>query len=386
MKIGIDTFACGGGSSGAGAYLKEILKRWPASETRYTLFGWEYDKYVYDDVTEKLAGCEFVPRCKFKGRTASQIWHFWKYPDFANILAFNTCFFPAAHQELPIASCCPTVGTVHDMAAFWGTRKTREHLGLIRMALPNALRRLDRVIAVSDWVKKELIEIAKVKSSRIEVVHNGVDLSRFHPRETDESSAVDGSEDVLLIQPFSFRRPYILYTSRLDLTVKNHLGLIKAFTIFKETTRLPHRLVLTGPNSLGADKIKEAAAVSKYRGDIFFTGHFPAASLPDLTAAADMVVYPSRYEGFGRGVIEAMAAGVPVACARAASLSEIAANAALFFDPDDAEDIADRMAVLATDNETRAVLIAAGLEHAKQFSWEKTAQKTFDIIMETAGQ
>jgi glycosyltransferase involved in cell wall biosynthesis len=389
MKIGIDTFACGGGASGAGAYLKEILKRWPASETRYTLFGWEYDKYVYDDVTEKLTGCEFVPRCKFKGRTASQIWHVWKYPDFADILAFNACFFPGAHQELPVVSHCPTVGTVHDMAAFWGTRKTREHLGLIRMALPNALRRLDRVIAVSEWVKKELIEIAKVKSSRIEVVYNGVDLSRFRPREqavTTNAVAGADAEDVLLIQPFSFRRPSILYTSRLDLTVKNHLGLIKAFTIFKETTRLPHRLVLTGPNSLGADKIKEAAAVSKYRGDIFFTGHFPSASLPDLTAAADMVVYPSRYEGFGRGVIEAMAAGVPVACARAASLSEIAANTALFFDPDDAEDIAGRMAVLATDRETRSALISAGLEHAKQFSWEKTAQKTYDIIMETAGQ
>jgi glycosyltransferase involved in cell wall biosynthesis len=272
------------------------------------------------------------------------------------------------------------------MAAFWGTRKTREHLGLIRMALPNALRRLDRIIAVSEWVKKELIEIAKVKSSRIEVVYNGVDLSRFRPREQAAAAAEANSEDVLLIQPFSFRRPYILYTSRLDLTVKNHLGLIKAFTIFKETTRLPHRLVLTGPNSLGADKIKEAAAVSKYRGDIFFTGHFPSASLPDLTAAADMVVYPSRYEGFGRGVIEAMAAGVPVACARAASLSEIAANAALFFDPDDAEDMASRMVVLATDNETRAALKTAGLEHAKRFSWEETAQKTFDIIMETAGQ
>lgn len=398
MKIGIDTFACGGGSSGAGAYLKEILQRWPASETRYTLFGWEYDKYVYDDVTEKLTGCEFVPRCKFRGRTASQLWHFWKYPDFANILAFNACFFPAAHQELPVASRCPTVGTVHDMAAFWGTRKTREHLGLIRMALPNALRRLDRVIAVSDWVKKELIEIAKVKPARIEVVYNGVDLSRFRPRETAENGAEDGAEngaedgakdgtkDVVLIQPFSFRRPYILYTSRLDLTVKNHLGLIKAFTIFKETTRLPHRLVLTGPNSHGADKIKEAAAVSKYRGDIFFTGHFPSASLPELTAGADMVVYPSRYEGFGRGVIEAMAAGVPVACARAASLSEIAANAALFFDPEDAEDMAGRMTVLATDGETRAALVAAGLKHATRFSWEATAQKTFEIIMETAGQ
>jgi glycosyltransferase involved in cell wall biosynthesis len=379
MKIGIDPFACEGGSSGSGAYLREILKRWRASETSYTFFGWEYDKYTYDDVTEKLGGCEFVSRCKFKAKTASQLWHFLKYPDFAKILNFNACFFPAAHREVPGFSPCPTVGTVHDMAAYWGTRRTREHLGLIRMALPNALRNLDRVIAVSEWVKKELVEIAKVRASRIDVVPNGVDFESFHPREHDD-------EEVLLIQPFSFRRPYILYTSRLDHPVKNHLNLIKAYTIFKEQTHLPHRLVLAGTNSHGTDKIKEAAVVSKYRSDIFFTGLFPSVSLPVLTAGADMVVYPSKYEGFGRGVIEAMASGVPIACARAASLPETAGNAALFFDPEDPEDMADRMVVLAEDGDVRKRLVRFGLKRAKDFSWEVTAQKTFNIIMEIAGK
>jgi glycosyltransferase involved in cell wall biosynthesis len=379
MKIGIDTFACEGGSSGSGAYLREILKRWQATENRYALFGWEFDKYTYDDVTEKLGGSEFVSRCKFKGITASQIWHIFKYPDFAKILNFNACFFPAAHRELPAFSSCPTVGTVHDMAAYWGTRKTREHLGIIRMALPNALRNLDRVIAVSEWVKKELVEIAKVKGSRIEVVPNGVDLESFYPRAYDD-------EETLLIQPFSFRRPYILYTSRLDHPVKNHLNLLKAYAIFKERTRLPHRLVFAGTNSHGADKIKEVAATSKYRTDIFFTGLFPANGLPLLTAGADMVVYPSKYEGFGRGVIEAMASGVPVACARAASLPEIAGDAALFFAPDDPEDMADRMVTLAEDRNARKHLVKSGLKRAKDFNWEVTAQKTFEIITETAGK
>jgi glycosyltransferase involved in cell wall biosynthesis len=379
MKIGIDTFACEGGSSGSGAYLREILKRWRTTENRYTLFGWEFDKYTYEDVTEKLGGYEFVSRCKFRGTTASQIWHIFKYPDFAKILNFNACFFPAAHRELSAFSSCPTVGTVHDMAAYWGTRKTREHLGIIRMAMPNALRNLDRVIAVSEWVKKELIEIAKVKASRIEVVPNGVDLESFYPRAYDD-------EETLLIQPFSFRRPYILYTSRLDHPVKNHLNLLKAYTIFKERTRLPHRLVFAGANSHGADKIKEVAAVSKYRSDIFFTGLFPTNGLPLLTAGADMVVYPSKYEGFGRGVIEAMASGVPVACARAASLPETVGDAALFFAPDDPEDMADRMVTLAEDRNARKHLVKSGLKRAKDFNWEVTAQKTFEIIIETAGK
>jgi glycosyltransferase involved in cell wall biosynthesis len=379
MKIGIDTFACEGGSSGAGTYLNEMLRHWRATENRYTLFGWEDDKFTYTEHTEKLGACEFVARCRLKGNTASQLWHFLKYPDFARVLNLNVCFCPAAHREVPGFSPCATVGTVHDMAAYWGTRKTREHLGLIRMALPNALRRLDRVIAVSEWVKNELIEIAKVKAARIEVVHNGVDFESFYPREYKAGEA-------LLVQPFSFRRPYILYTSRLDYPVKNHVNLITAYGIFRERTHFPHRLVFAGVNSHGADKIKEAASVSPHRADIFFTGLFPPKSLPILTAGADMVVYPSKYEGFGRGVIEAMASGVPVACARAASLPETAGNAALFFDPENPEDMADRMVTLAENEEARKRLVKAGLRRAKDFSWEVTAQKTFDIIMETAAK
>jgi glycosyltransferase involved in cell wall biosynthesis len=377
MKIGIDTFACEGGSSGAGSYLREILRRLPATETRYTLFGWEYDRFAYSDVSERLGSCEYVARCKLKGNTARQVWHFLKYPDFARILNFNACFFPAAHREVPGFSPCATVGTVHDMGAFWGTRKTREHLGLIRMALPNALRRLDRVIAVSEWVKNELVEIAKVKDTRIEVVRNGVDFESFYPREYKP-------DETVLLQPFSFRRPYILYTSRLDHSVKNHLNLIKAYDIFRERTHFPHRMVLAGANAHGADKIREAASTSKHRADIFFPGPFPAKSLPVLTAGADMVVYPSKYEGFGRGLIEAMASGVPVACARAASLPETAGDAALFFDPEDPEDMADRMVTLAEDEDARTHLIKAGLKRAKDFSWDETARKTLDIILETA--
>jgi glycosyltransferase involved in cell wall biosynthesis len=145
-------------------------------------------------------------------------------------------------------------------------------------------------------------------------------------------------------------------------------------------------LVLAGANSHGADKIKEAAAISKCRADIFFTGLFPTKSLPVLTAGAEMVVYPSKYEGFGRGVIEAMASGVPVACARAASLPETAGDAALFFDPESPEDMADRMVTLANDEAVRKRLVKSGVRRAKEFCWEATAEKTLAILRETAGK
>jgi len=374
MRIGIDTFACNGGKSGVGVYLTQFLKRIPPSGAYFELFGWEFDRYAYSEDAPKL---EFIPQCFVNGRTANAVWHLYKYPDFAIQRSYNACFFPAAHKRPPFKSPCPTIGVVHDMAAYWGGRRTREHLGaVLRMLMPNSLRRLDRVIAVSEWVKQELIEGVKVKENRIEVVHNGIDHTAFYPRPRYE-------ESVLLIQPFSFQRPYILYVSRIDHPNKNHVRLIKAFDIFKQRTKFPHRLVFAGSDSQNAAVVRKAAAASPWRGDIFFTGHFPTKNLPELYSGADFIVYPSMYEGFGMGVLEAMAVGVPVACARTASLPEAAENAALYFDPADSEDMADRMVSLATNQVLYQECRRLGLERAQGFSWDRCAERTLQIITET---
>jgi glycosyltransferase involved in cell wall biosynthesis len=372
MKIGIDTFASAGGRSGIGVYLMQLLRRISPSGEQFELFGWDIDRYAY---LEAARHCEYVSRCRFNGRAVNALWHQLKYPEFARSRGYHVCFFPAAHHCIPQKSPCPSIGTVHDMAAYWGSRKTRESLGPIRVILPNALRHLDRIIAVSNFVKQELIDKAYVKESRIAVIPNGVDHSVFYPRPRNEESTV-------LIQPFSFRRPYILYVARLDHPLKNHVKLIEAFGIFKERTRYPHRLVLAGGDSSHSKKIKDAAFASRYRTDIFFTGHFPGQNLPELYAAADFVVFPSKYEGFGLGILEAMASDVPVACARAASLPEAAEHAALYFDPDDAEEMADRMVNL-TNRDLARELRQKGLERAGLFSWDECAKKTLALIQET---
>ena len=376
MKIGIDTFACDSGKSGVGTYLSQMLRRIPPSGDRFELFGWEYDRFAYSEFAPNL---EFISRCRLNGKSANALWHLFKYPDFAKSREYNACFFPAAHKRPPFKSPCPTIGVVHDMGAYWGTRRTREHLGaVLRMVLPNSLRRLDRIIAVSEWVKQELVERARVNESRIDVVPNGVDHSSFYPRP-------HGEESELLIQPFSFRRPYILCVSRIDHPVKNHIRLIEAFGIFKERTGCPHRLVLAGGDSNNAAMVKTAASDSNWRSDIFFTGHFPLKSLPDLYSGADFAVMPSMYEGFGMSVLEAMASGIPTICARAASLPETADHAALYFDPRDPQDMADRMVTLVSDRALYEKCQNLGIERAKAFSWDRCAERTLAVIQETAG-
>ena len=333
----------------------------------------EFDRFVYSEAAPDM---EFIPRCSIDGRIANSLWHVLRYPNFAQGRDWRACFFPAAHKRLPVSSPCPTVGVVHDMAPWWD-RKSNEYIkALIRFLLPSALRRLDRIIAVSGWVKQELIDITGIKENRIEVVPNGIDTTAFYPRPR-------GEESVVLIQPFSFRRPYVLNVARLEHPLKNHVKLIEAFGIFKERTRYPHRLVLAGGDSRGAEKVKEAAAASPYRNDIFLTGHFPSSSLPELYSGSDIVVMPSLYEGFGMGVLEAMASDVPVACARAASLPETAEHAALYFDPNNAEDMADRMVMLTSNRELHRENRRLGLERVKHFSWDECARRTLEIIQET---
>jgi glycosyltransferase involved in cell wall biosynthesis len=378
MKIGLDTFACSGGRSGVGMYITQLLKYIsPSQEALFELFGWEYDRYAYSEVAPNF---EFLPQCSIQGGTANSLWHIFKYPKFASIRQFDACFFPAAHICIPYRSPCPTIGVVHDMAAYWGNRKTKFNLNaFLRMILPNLLRRLDIIIAVSEWVKQELVENAHVKENRIVVIPNGIDHMSFYPRQRNE-------ESVLLIQPFSFRRPYVLCVSRVDHPIKNQIRLIEAFGIFKDRTKYPHRLVLAGADSNNASLVKEAAASSAWRNDIFFTGHFPTTSLPELYAGADFVVIPSMYEGFGMGALEAMACGVPVLCARAASLPETAEHAALYFDPVNSEDMADRMVTVSTNRDIYNECRTLGLERAKAFSWEQCVERTLQIIYEAAGK
>jgi len=378
MKIGVDTFACDGGKSAVGMYATQFFKNIPPSgEALFELFGWEYDRYAYSEAAPNF---EFIPQCSLHGRTAASLWHIYKYPKFAAARKYNACFFPAAHKSLPNKSPCPSIGVVHDLAAYWGKGRTHTQFDrYLRMILPNMLRHLDIIIAVSEWVKNELIEKVHVKENRIVVIPNGIDHSSFFPRQRNE-------ESVILIQPFSIKRPYVLCVSRLEHPIKNHVRLIEAFGIFKERTKFPHRLVLAGGDSVNASVVKEAASASPWRNDIFFTGHFPPRSLPELYNGADFAVAPSMYEGFGTGVLEAFACGVPAICARAASLPETAEHAALYFDPLNTEDMADRMVTVSTDREKYNECRKLGLERAKLFSWERSVERTLQVIYQAAGK
>ena len=221
--------------------------------------------------------------------------------------------------------------------------------------------------------------IAFIPEDRIEVVYNGIDHSLFYPR-------TELYTDVVTIKPFAIKRPYLIYASRLQGPAKKHVELIRAFSAFKKATGLPHRLVLAGESGAYSDMVQKESIQSEYASDIFLTGFFPHDSLPELYANADACIFPSVCEGVGLPVIEAMACGIPVACAKFGALPEIADKYAVYFTPDNIEETASVLKKIVTDNDLRSNQITSGIECTKKFDWKKTARETYEIIRKIVAQ
>ncbi|MCR5606946.1 MAG: glycosyltransferase family 4 protein, partial [Treponema sp.] len=186
------------------------------------------------------------------------------------------------------------------------------------------------------------------------------------------------------IKPFAIKRPYIIYASSMLGDDKKHIELIEAFEKFKRKTNLPHKLVLSGSEGPSTSAIHQAIMKSEYASDILMTGYFPHESLPELYACAAACVFPSVCEGVGLPVLEAMSTGLPVTCSSSGALPEMAGDNALYFNSDDTDEMAACIERIITDEELRAKLIAGGLERAKDFSWEKTAEETLLLLRQVS--
>ncbi len=216
--------------------------------------------------------------------------------------------------------------------------------------------------------KRDIQEYVGVPDEHISVIHHAADTDAFYPREQKAS--------INAVRGYGVRAPYIVYTSRIESPGKNHLRLIRAFEKLKREEDIPHQLVLAGADWHGAGEVHKAAVESPFSNDILLTGYVQGVDLPSLYCGADMLVFPSLFEGFGLPILEAMACEVPVACSNLSSMPEIAGEAAVLFDPLDIDSIANGMFSVLQSEDERIELARKGLKRAGDFSWEKTARKT----------
>jgi glycosyltransferase involved in cell wall biosynthesis len=281
-----------------------------------------------------------------------------------------------AHRERvdllhSLASTAPAWGpfkrltTVHDLiyARFPEAHGGVRALGM-RALVPLAVRGSHRLIADSQSTKRDLIELLKAPSERIDVVPLGFGVSRrSDPPPAAEVRKRLGIDKRGVLLSLSAKRPH-----------KNLMKLIDAVATIPAQRR--PLLLLPGYETWHEAQLRQRVQELGLAQDVRFMGWVSREELEGLWAIADAFVYPSLYEGFGLPVLEAMARGVPVACANASSLPEVAGDAALLFDPHSEGEIATAIQRLLSEPRLAQQLREAGVQRAARFTWERTARLT----------
>lgn len=378
MRIGLTTSVMARGRSGVGQYVLALVRALLPHAHRH-----EFVLYV---LREDLPRFEFargamrlvpVPEF-FRPAVRDILWHQTVLPWLARRDRLDVLHVPS-YRRMLWPRPCPLVATIHDLAAFRVTGKyDRARMFYGRVVARRLARRQDEIIAVSRHTACDIAAFFGLPRQRLAVIHNGLDHARFAPAAEGERRAVARARGI--------DRPFLLYVARLEHPAKNHVRLIRAFERFKAATGSAWQLVLGGGDWHGAEHIHAAIAASRYASEIHRLGFVPDAELPAWYRAADGFVYPSAHEGFGLPPIEAMACGCPVMSSDRGALAEIVGQAALIVEPDDETAFAAQLTRFAGDPELRADLRAAGLAHARQFDWNRTAEATLAIYAQAARQ
>jgi glycosyltransferase involved in cell wall biosynthesis len=276
------------------------------------------------------------------------------------------------HYELPLACPLPQVVTVHDLTLLthpeWHEASKVAYFG---WALRRALRRAARVLCVSATTADDLIRVLHVDPRRIDVTPLGTDLAPASPE------AVDAVRRRLGLD-----RPYLLGLGTLE-PRKDLPTLIAAFGALAR--ELPHDLVLAGLPGWGSGEVAAALAASGAADRVRLAGYVPEEDKAALFTGADLFAYPSRYEGFGLPVAEAMACGVPVVTTTGGSLPEVARDGAELVAPGDAAALAAAIRKVLDDRAARDELVRRGRARAAQLTWARCAALTTAAYLRVVG-
>lgn len=277
----------------------------------------------------------------------------------------------------PPRSPCPTVVTVHDLSfRFFAECFSRRDRLILSLLMPYSARRAARVITPSERTKDDLVSEYGLSPDKIVVTPEAAG-PQFRP--DMEAAALDAVRT-----RFGLGRPFILTLGNLQ--PRKNLGrLVQAYAALKATGQIDHQLVIAGQPRWRADVLTSQVRAAGLENEVRFTGYVHDSDLPALYAAADCLAFPSLYEGFGLPVLEAMACGTPVVASNAGAIPEVAGSAAILVNPYRVDEISRALQRILSDAGGRRDLRERGLERARLFSWDRTAELTRQAYRQAAG-
>jgi len=236
----------------------------------------------------------------------------------------------------------------HYKIKLWGYKKILNH----------AVQRAEKIIVPSNFVKTDLISLYQVPADKIKVIYEGYFLEE--------------TQEPIDISRFKITKPFLLFVGA-AYPHKNLERLIGAFHRINKNRKC--QLVLVGKT----DEFYQQMQKRIDDNDIIFTGFISESELKGLYQKALVYVFPSLYEGFGLPPIEAQAQKLPVVSSNRSSLPEILGDSVLYFNPEDEQEMAEKIQLLLQSKTKRQELIVKGLANIKRFSWEKMIKETLEL-------
>ena len=371
MRIGFDGKRAVQNFTGLGnysRYIVDILCQF-GPENEYVLYApKKRENKRLDKLTKQYQQLQLSYPTTSSWKKFSSLWRVWGVT--RQLEKEKIDIFHGLSNELPLnihQSEVKSIVTIHDLIflrypQYYHSIDRKIYTYKFRKACENA----DKIISISECTKRDIIEFFRIPADKIEVVYQGCDPSFIHPVAEEKKREVRAK--------YQLPDHYILNVGSIE-ERKNALSAVQALMMLPEQIHL----VIVGRHTEYTDKVEHFIKENKLEERVHIISNVPFDDLPAFYQLAEIFVYPSRFEGFGIPIIEALYSGIPVVAATGSCLEEAGGPDSIYVHPDDIKGMADAFKQIYADPERKKNMIEKGHSFAKRFSEEKQAEEILNI-------